>query len=306
MRVAAIEGGGTKFLVAVGSPGSISNHSISIATATPAVTLPQLLSYLRAEHKKEAFHAIGIGSFGPLGIAAERSDYGVIGPTPKPDWSHFSYPKALAEFNVPLVITTDVNAAAIAESNLGSAGHGHRVIYITVGTGIGGGIVINNQLDQGKFHPEVGHMKIAVNPDDPMPEGFCRFHGNCLEGLASGLAIERRWGANLSDLSPNHPGNDLQAKYLAQMCMNLLLTITPDSIILGGGVMQTPFLLAKVRLALREMMNHYMPQFSSEDAVAKLIKAPALAPFSGLVGAALLAQGVIRKKSKELAACRAP
>ena len=293
MRVAAIEGGGTKFLVAVGSPCSITNHYTSIATAAPAETLPKLLSYLRAEHKKEAFHAIGIGSFGPLGIAPERSDYGVIGPTTKPDWSYFSYPEALAEFNLPLVITTDVNAAAIAESTLGSARDSQRVIYVTVGTGIGGGIVISHQLNQGKFHPEVGHMKIAVNPDDPMPEGLCTFHGNCLEGLASGPAIEQRWGANLSDLNPNHPGNDLQANYLAQMCMNLLLTITPDSIILGGGVMQTPFLLSKVRLALREMMNHYMPQLSSEDAVEKLIKAPAFAPFSGLVGAALLAQRVI-------------
>ena len=293
MRVAAIEGGGTKFLVGVGSPSSISDHSTSIATAAPAETLHQLLSCLRAAHKKEAFHAIGIGSFGPLGISPERSDYGVIGPSPKSDWSHFSYPKALAEFNVPLMITTDVNAAAIAESNLGSARDSHRVIYVTVGTGIGGGIVINKQLDQGEFHPEVGHMKIAVHPADPMPEGSCTFHGSCLEGLASGPAIERRWGTNLSDLNPNHPGNDLQANYLAQLCMNLLLTITPDSIILGGGVMQTPFLLTKVRLALREMMNHYMPQFTSEDAVERLIKAPAFAPFSGLVGAALLAQSVV-------------
>lgn len=293
MRVAAIEGGGTKFLVAVGSPCSITEHYTSIATAHPAETIPKLLSYLRAEHKREAFHAIGIGSFGPLGIAPKRSDYGVIGPTPKSDWRAFSYPKALAEFNVPLVITTDVNAAAIAESNLGSARDSHRGIYVTVGTGIGGGIVINKQLDQGGFHPEVGHMKIAVNPDDPMPGGLCTFHGSCLEGLASGPAIERRWGTNLSNLNPNHPGNDLQANYLAQMCMNLLLTITPDSIILGGGVMQTPFLLTKVRLALREMMNHYMPQFTSEAAVEQLIKAPALAPFSGLIGAALLAQSVI-------------
>lgn len=291
-RIAAIEAGGTKFIVGVGQPESITAQCTRIATRSPRETLSQLLDYLRAEHKKEAFSAIGVGSFGPLGIDPTHSNFGVIGPTTKPHWSQVSYPAVLSEFEVPLAITTDVNAAAMAESSMGAARDCDRVIYVTVGTGIGGGIVINGEVNQGTFHPEIGHMRITVNPKDPMPEGVCAFHGNCLEGLASGPAIEQRWQADLSRLGENHPSINLQANYLAQMCMNLLLTMTPDTIILGGGVMETPSLLAKVRQELQRLMQHYLPQFASEAAIQTLIRAPEHRPYSGLIGAALLAQGI--------------
>ena len=291
-RIAAIEAGGTKFMVGVGHPESITANCTRIATLSPEETLPQLLDYLRAEHKKEAFSAIGVGSFGPLGVDPSRSNFGVIGPTTKPRWSQVSYPAVLSEFEVPLAITTDVNAAAMAEASLGAARDCGRVIYVTIGTGIGGGIVINGQVNQGTFHPEIGHMRIMVNPEDPMPEGVCAFHGNCLEGLASGPAIEKRWQANLSSLGETHLSINLQANYLAQMCMNLLLTMTPDVIILGGGVMETPSLLAKVRQELQTLMQQYLPQFTSEAAIQTLIRAPEHRPYSGLIGAALLAQGI--------------
>jgi fructokinase len=292
MRVAAIEGGGTKFLAAVGNSNTITGRYTRIATTTPKQTFSLLLDYLRTQYKNEPFSAIGIGSFGPLGVDPHSGNYGVIGPTTKPHWSQVSYPEALGEFQVPLAITTDVNAAALAEATSGAGRGCERVIYVTVGTGIGGGFVVNGQLSHGQFHPEMGHMRVTIHPDDPMPDGFCHFHGNCLEGLACGPAIEKRWRGHLGTLDKNHLGVKLQANYLAQMCVNLLLTMTPDAIILGGGVMQTPSLLPKIRRELQKLMNHYLPQHSSDAAVNALIKAPAYAPSAGLIGAALLAEGL--------------
>jgi len=292
-RIAAIEAGGSKCLAVVGSRVTARHPYYSVATGDPEITLQSILSFLRQEFDQRPFESIGVATFGPVGIEKKRADYGVIGPTPKAGWQGVNYVHALAEFNVPIVVDSDVNSAALAESCAGVARDCPRVVYVTVGTGIGGGIILEGRPSNGLGHPELGHMAIAVHPDDPAPQGCCSFHGSCLEGLASGAAIRQRWGASLSELPPHHPAHALTSYYVAQMCLNLTLTLMPDALVLGGGVMETPGLRAAVCRQFRSLMAGYLPRWNSAEAVEQLIRQPQLAPVSGLMGAALMAEAAL-------------
>ncbi len=288
-RVAAIEAGGTKFVVSAGDDWT-SPDCHTIPTSSPEETLAHTLSVLRKAFEQAPFAAIGVASFGPIGIQPGSADYGVIGATPKPGWSGFSFIEALKEFDVPIIIDSDVNGAALAEHQFGAGRDLARVCYVTIGTGIGGGIIIDGEVSNGKSHPELGHMLLAKHPDDLPEAGYCPFHGACLEGLAAGPSIMKRWGKNLSQLPSDHIAHEIEAHYLASLCLNLLLTIVPDRILLGGSVAQTPGLIDKVRVRTRQLLGGYLPDIDSSEAMASLIQLPELAPLSGLAGAYALAR----------------
>ncbi len=283
-RVAAIEGGGTKFVVGVGT--TVTDATITtIPTTTPEATAAAVLAVLRKAFDTAPFEAIGVASFGPLGIVPNSPEYGVIAATPKPGWRGFNYLDCLAEFQVPIVVDTDVNCAALAEARQGAGKNHSRVMYVTVGTGIGGGLVIDEQISTGASHPEIGHITLARHPHDLPDAGICPFHKDCLEGFASGPSIHSRWHQSLSQLASDHFAHRLEAYYLGQMCANLLLSMVPDMIVIGGGVSNSPGLIARVQQATRALLNGYLPALDSDTAMAQRISLPSLAPLSGLVGA---------------------
>ena len=298
-RVAAIEAGGTKFWVNAGTRDTLLSEPERFATATPEITLPHIIAALRGAFARQPFQAIGIATFGPVGVNPQAENYGVIGSTPKAGWQGFNFLSALAEFGVPVAVDTDVNAAALAEAAQHTGTQDDRLVYITVGTGIGGGIAIGGQPSNGVSHPELGHIRVARHPEDPLPSGICPFHDHCLEGLASGPAIYRRWGCDLGQLPQIHPGHRLTAYYLAQLCTTLLLTLAPGRIVLGGGVMSTPALLGKVRQQTEQLLGGYLTGTEVFDSPTQRITAPELAPLSGLAGAGMLAENVLRKQADE-------
>ena len=292
-QLVAIEAGGTKFVVAVGT-----NHEdarvTTIATETPERTLSAVLAFIKEAASTRPIAGIGIASFGPLGVDAASGNYGVIGSTPKPHWSGVNYLKALSTLNAPIVIDTDVNGAALAEALLGVGKGNRRVAYVTIGTGIGIGFTDEGVISNGSRHPEAGHILLPPHPDDPLPGGICPFHKGCLEGLASGPSIHERWGQSLSELIANKAASAeqaiaLQAHYLGIMCSNLSLMNAPDVIVLGGGVSQTPGLIDAVRAATLSHLNGYLDDLSKPEAIEHLVQPAALAPHSGLVGAFMLA-----------------
>ena len=293
--IAAIEAGGSKFWVSTGLPGNLLDAPVRVPTGCPEQTLTAVRKILREARLRTPFQSIGIATFGPVGVQAEAPDYGIIGPTPKVEWQGVDYLSALAEFDVPVAVDTDVNAAALAEATLGAAVADQRVVYITVGTGIGGGVAIDGRQGNGVSHPEMGHLKVAPHPEDSFSAGICPFHDACVEGLASGAAIMERWGCPLSDLPPSHPGHRLESFYLAQLCYNIALVLVPDKIVLGGGVMETPGLLEAVQRQTKDLMGGYMAGTGMMDHPSSRIVAPQLAPFSGLVGAGLLAEQCLGK-----------
>lgn len=284
----AIEAGGTKFVVSVGRHWSNAVTS-TFETTSPAATGEAVLEFIRRESADRDIAAIGVASFGPVGIAAQLPNYGVIGSTPKVGWTGFSYLDLLETFSAPIMVETDVNAAALAEARHGAGKGLRRVMYVTIGTGIGGGLVVDGAISNGVTHPELGHMLVPRHREEIADAGFCPFHGDCLEGLAAGPTVTARWGQDLSQLGEDHLAFRLQAYYLAAMCTNLILQSVPDRIVLGGGVMQTPGLLAAVRAETSRLLNGYRCDLLSEHDWQQLICLPQHAPAAGLVGAYELA-----------------
>lgn len=282
-----IEAGGTKFVAgAVRDDGTIL-ETTRIDTTAPEETLPKCFGWLQeAQRRHGAFSALGIGSFGPLELDPAAPDWGHITKTAKPGWSGTEFaPRAAREFGLPVGFDTDVNGAALAES-LWGASKGERVsVYITVGTGIGGGAVINGQILRGLGHPEMGHLPARRHPDDTGFPGICPFHADCLEGVAAGPAIKARWGVSLSELDEDHPGHAIIASYLAQLVISLQSIMEPGRIIMGGGVMATPGLLDCVRETSSRGASGY---FKGDP--ARIIAAPSLGDQAGLLGALALAQ----------------
>ena len=285
IRYGAVEAGGTKMVLTVCGEDLKPLEKAVLPTEEPGRTLPAMIDFFR----DKGISALGIGSFGPLQLNPAAPDYGSITSTPKLAWRSVPILKAMTDaLNVPGEIDTDVNAAALAEFELGAAKGLRSCLYVTVGTGIGGGLYCEDRLVHGMLHPEWGHMLLAPRADDPTPEGFCPFHQHCAEGLAAGPAMEKRWGVSARDLPADHPAFDLEAYYLAQVCVNALMTVSPERILLGGGVMQREGLLPRVRQYVRQLQNGYItaPELNDLDTY---LQTPALYPLSGLVGAALLA-----------------
>lgn len=254
-RVGGIEAGGSKFLCATGSDPQDAEVA-EFPTTTPQETIGQVIEFFRV---RAPITAIGIASFGPIDPNPESPTFGYITSTPKPGWRNFDFAGAVGSaLGIPVAFDTDVNAAALAESRWGAARSLRSFIYVTVGTGIGGGAVIDGRLLHGRTHPEMGHIRVPHNrARDPFP-GCCPYHGDCLEGLAAGPAIEARWGRPGHLLPDGHPAWDLQAEYLALGIVSWTCTLSPQRIAMGGGVMLRQELFPKLRIRVAELLNGYL------------------------------------------------
>jgi len=285
-----IEAGGTKFVCAVGCAPDSVREEARFATRGPQETLADALAFFRVAHAKYGLAAIGIATFGPAIVDPASPDWGHIGQTPKAGWSGTDLAGLFArEFGVPVGFDTDVNGAGLAEARWGAAQGCSQSVYVTVGTGIGGGIIVDGKPLHGLQHPELGHIRVCRPSGENAARGICRFHDDCLEGLASGPAIKARWGAELGELPPGHPAWQAEADYLGQLCAELVLMVSPERIVLGGGVMGNEALFAPIRAAARARLGGYVPALEREGAMETLIVPPALGARSGIIGALALA-----------------
>ncbi|MGJ8634414.1 MAG: ROK family protein [Luteolibacter sp.] len=280
--IAAMELGGTKTVVAVGESDGTLTEEYRYPTTTPEETFEIAVKWFS---EKGTPTAMGIAAFGPIQINPKAEDWGDILATPKPNWSGFSITKALlAAFpDAKITLETDVNAACLAEAKIGAAEGLDNVAYITIGTGIGAGILCDGRLLHGALHPEFGHLIPPRKPGDEF-EGTCPFHGNCLEGMASGPAIEQRWGIPGGELPPEHEAWDTEAWYLAHGIQCLLAITPPERVVIGGGVSQAEGLHEKTGLMVRKLAAGYFP------AVNKLpyVVPPKFEQEAGIRGALML------------------
>jgi fructokinase len=277
----AIEAGGTKFVCAVGNHEGEITDRIEIPTTVPEETMKEVIAFFQ----RYSIEAIGIGSFGPIDINQESPSYGYITSTPKTAWKDFPFVQTMKEaFEVPIGFNTDVNAAALGEATLGAAQGYDSCLYITVGTGIGAGAVVQGNLLQGLSHPEMGHILIRRHLKDSY-KGKCPYHTDCLEGLAAGPAIEERWGKKGIHLSEKSEVWDLEGYYLAQALMQYILILSPKKIILGGGVMKQEQVFPSIYKHLKELVNEYvtLPELS------EYIVGPGLGNDAGITGSLILA-----------------
>lgn len=292
--LAAIEGGGTKFLCALGRTDAVAT-SAEIPTRGPAETLAQIEAFFAsaiAEHGQPA--ALGVATFGPIGLDHACEDYGRYGVTPKPGWEGFDLLGALAGF-LPCraAIGTDVNAAALAEASLGAARGCDPVVYVTVGTGVGVGVIVDGKPVHGLGHPEGGHIFPRHHPAHGRFGGVCAIHGDCLEGLASGPAIAAHWGVPAADLPAGHPAWDVEADYLGQLCANLILMLSPQRIVLGGGVMTQSHLYPPIRAYTLRWLGGYISRLVDDPSMIERLITPSGCTRPGLTGAFLLAERLL-------------
>jgi len=279
-----VEAGGTKFVCALGTGPDALSARCEIPTTTPDETVGRVVDFFRS-HAVESVDGIGIASFGPLDLSPGSTTYGFITSTPKPGWQNTDIAGRLrTALKKPIAIDTDVNAAALAEGEYGAARDLRNFVYYTIGTGIGAGIVTNGRVLHGRSHPECGHIRIPRDPLDTFA-GACPFHGDCLEGLASGAALQGRVGELAQRLSSDHPVWRLEARYLALALVNTFYMLAPERIILGGGVMQRAALFPAIRNETRALFGGYVGVEPLEDFVAS----PALGNDAGIVGAMMLA-----------------
>jgi fructokinase len=294
---AGIEAGGTKFVCAIGSGPDDILAETSFPTTTPGETLERTAEFFRKAAGRRRLRSLGIASFGPLDLNPASSTFGYITTTPKAGWSQVNFMgQARDALGLPVFMDTDVNAAALSESLWGVGRGRDPLVYITVGTGIGGGLLVKGTPVHGLQHPEIGHMYMPHDKSaDPFP-GACPYHGDCLEGLAAGPALAKRWGQPAETLPPEHPAWELEATYLAYALSNLTCTIAPQAIVLGGGVASQPHLLGQVRRAVERLLNGYIQSPWLKPGLEAYIVPPGLGSRAGVLGAiALAAQGAQSK-----------
>jgi len=281
MRVGAIEAGGTKWLCAVGTVPDDLVATETIPTTTPHETIGRALAFFRCQGP---IGAVGIGCFGPVDLRPGSPAWGSITTTPKPGWTDTDVAGVVGvELGVPVAFDTDVNAAALGEHRWGAGRGLDTFCYVTVGTGIGGGAIAGGAVVHGLVHPEFGHMRIPHDLDADPFGGLCRYHGDCWEGLAAGPAIEARWGRPPRELVDVEAVWRLEARYIALGLVNVVAVLSPERIVLGGGVMEVPGLLPLVRAEVDDLLAGY---------VATEVVPPALGPLSGVLGAFVLALGL--------------
>ncbi len=286
-RYGAIEGGGTKFVCAVGTSPQDVCAEVRFPTTTPEETLGRVIAFFR---ENGPVAGLGVACFGPLDPNPASPMFGHILATPKPGWKNADVVGMLQQaFDIPIAFDTDVNGAALAEARWGAAQGCDPVLYLTIGTGIGGGVMVNGRLLHGLLHPEMGHILLPRDHQADPFAGACPFHGDCFEGLASGPALEKRWGAKAETLPPDHPAWDLEAQYIALALVSYILTLSPQRIVLGGGVMQQAHMLPRVRRKVQALLNGYvqMPQVLGE--IETYIVLPGLGARAGVLGALALA-----------------
>jgi fructokinase len=287
---AAIEAGGTKFVCAVGTSDGALLERARFATRDPKSTLAEALTFFEAAAQRHGRpRALGIASFGPLELNPHAPLYGRLLRTPKPGWHDADLIAPFAHLGIPIALDTDVNAAALAESVWGAGRGLDSLVYVTVGTGIGGGVVVHGRTLRGLMHPELGHVHPRRHPDDLGFAGICPHHGDCLEGLANGPAIVARLGHELGNASPDHPIWEIEADYLGQLCAQLTLTLSPQRIVLGGGVMQHARLFVQIRARAQHWLGGYLARRQLEDGIDDYIVPPNLDDRSGILGALLMA-----------------
>jgi fructokinase len=288
-RWGGVEAGGTKFVCILAHEYKNILAKARIPTTTPQETLIQVQRFFENNHKG-ALAGIGVASFGPLDLDPKSDTFGFITTTPKKGWANTDIINPFTEtFHVPVVLDTDVNGAAFGEYLWGAAQGLQNFIYLTIGTGIGGGGMVNGQRMHGLTHPEMGHIRIPHNWDqDPFP-GSCPFHGDCLEGLASGSAMQTRWGISPKELPSDHPAWELETHYLALGLVNFITTISPERIVIGGGIMQHPTLIDTTRKKVQELLGGYIHHTALIENIDNYIVPPGLGNLAGAYGAMGLA-----------------
>ena len=286
-----IEAGGTKFVCAVGTGPDDLRAEVEFPTTTPAETLERAVSFFSEQGRVEPLSSVGIASFGPVDPDPRSSRFGYITTTPKPGWSNIDFAGTIRRaLGVPVGFDTDVNVAALGEGRWGAAQGLDTFIYITVGTGIGGGGMAGGRLLHGLLHPEMGHVRIPHDFErDPYP-GWCPYHGDCLEGLSNGPAIEERWGQRGETLPPDHPAWALEAHYLALGVANFICVVSPQRIVMGGGVMKQQQLFSMIRAEVKAILNGYIDSPDILEDNDSYIVPPGLGSRSGVLGAIALAQ----------------
>lgn len=288
MILGALEAGGTKMVCAIGDENGNIFEQVSIPTETPEVTMPKMISYF----KEKGIEALGIGCFGPIDPDPDSDTYGYITSTPKLAWANYNIVGAFREaMGCPVGFDTDVNGSVLGEVTFGQAKGKKCVVYVTIGTGVGAGIYIEGKLLHGMLHPEAGHILMKKRADDNY-EGKCPYHKTCMEGLAAGPAIEERWGKKAIELKDNQAVWDLEAYYIAQALANYILILSPDMIILGGGVMHQEQLFPLIRNYVTEMLNGYIKTEELTDMDHYIVPA-SLHDDQGIMGCLELARRAI-------------
>lgn len=294
---AGIESGGTKWVCMIANHPEDIRATTRFQTGQPGGTISSAIDFIKSKVPNlENLLGIGIGSFGPLDLNRDSKSYGYLTTTPKPGWANTDLITPFkTEFNLPIGFDTDVNAAALGEHRWGAGKGLSDFIYLTVGTGIGGAAIANQALIHGLIHPEMGHMLVPHDWDrDPFP-GVCPFHGNCLEGLATGPAVQARWGQPAEQLPPDHPAWQLEAHYLGLGIANLIAILSPQRVILGGGVMEQTQLFPLIREEVRIILGDYISAAEITQVNEEYIVPPVLGSQAGVLGAIALAQQAIQK-----------
>lgn len=283
----ALEAGGTKFICAIGTEEGKLVRTARIPTTHPSETLQKTIAFFQSG--PEPIERLGVGCFGPLDLNPRSESFGTITQTPKPGWSNTAVQPVLENtLSVQVRIDTDVNTAALGEAHWGAGQGVSNLLYLTIGTGIGGGVLIDGRPVHGLVHPEMGHILLPNHPEAGF-HGICPFHSDCFEGLASGPAIAARWGSSAEDLPENHPAWDIEAQFIAQALHAYVLTLSPERIILGGGVMKQAHLFPRIRRGLLASLNGYVQADGLLDQTDQYVVPPALGDRAGILGALRLA-----------------
>src|ERR1700737_5315208 len=290
----SIEAGGTKFVCGVGT-GPADLKTMQFPTTLPEATLARAIAFLREESRGE-LKAVGIGSLGPVGLPPDPATFGYITSTPKAGWQNYNLAGAVKDgLAVPVGFDTDVDAAALGEARWGAAQNLTDFLYLTIGTGIGGGAIINGRVLHGLVHPEMGHIRVPHDLAKDPYRGCCPYHGDCLEGLASGPAMQQRWGKAAQDLPPDHPAWELEAHYLAHGLANWVLTLSPKRIVLGGGVLRQSLLFRMIRQELAGLLNGYIRAAELTRDLDQYVVPPRLGDRAGVLGCLVLAERIYQR-----------
>jgi fructokinase len=289
MRVyGGIEAGGTKFVCGIGNEAGQLLERTAFPTTTPGETIGRAVEYFAGQ--PQPLEGVGIGSFGPIDLNPRSARFGYITSTPKSGWSDTDFAGEVRRgTGLPVSFDTDVNAAALGESRWGAAQGLDTFLYLTIGTGLGGGGMVNGRLIHGLVHPEMGHIQVPHDWSADRFPGCCPFHGDCLEGLVSGPALEARWEQRGERLPPDHPAWELEARYLALGLVTWICTLSPQRIILGGGVMRRADLFGRIRREVLELLNGYIQAPEILERIDQYIVPPGLGGNAGVLGAIALA-----------------
>ena len=284
MLYGALEAGGTKMVCAIGDENGKIIDRVKFPTETPEKTMPQIFDYFKGYDIK----AVGIACFGPIDLRKDSPTYGSITSTPKRAWANYNIVNATKEaLGIPVGFDTDVNGSMLGEATWGCAKGLTDAIYLTIGTGVGGGVISNGKLLHGMLHPEVGHIRLPLQANDP-GKSVCPFHDNCLEGLAAGPSLQARWGVSADKLADKAEVWEIESTYIANALMSYTLILSPQKIILGGGVMHQEHIFPLIREKFKELLNGYIVTDEMEH-LDDYIVPPSLNDDQGIMGAIKLA-----------------